>query len=131
VIVVHQDHHNPVLEHIILECVKRGLAHGLVSGSLSSDLNLLFRAQNLVAGRGTFSPAVAGLSRHATNVYFFEDKFTFVPKKVGVRLWRIEDEMGDYRRQILRDNWTNSSDQRDLMLSYPVSSLRIKPPQDS
>jgi len=131
VIVVHQDHHNPVLKHIILECIKRGLNHDLVSGSLRRDLDLLFRAQNLVAGRGTFSPAVAGLSRHATNVYFFEDKFIFTPKKVGIRLWRIEDHLGEYRRNILRDNWTNSRDQRDLMISYPVSSLRIAPPQDS
>lgn len=123
--VVHQDERNPVLEGIVQACLERKLPCERFSGTLLEDLQILLRAQTLVAGRGTFMPAVVGLSQHVSNVYFFEDKFVLQPDRDGVRMWRVIDKKGDFKKRVLSSNWTNSADQRSLMLSYPSQNLSI------
>ena len=129
VIIVHQDERNPVLEPLLAWCYSSGVSAETFSQSLDEDIQLLLRAQNLVAGRGTFIPAIAGLSRNLTNLYCFVDKCTISPPRSGVTLWKVDDFDGTYKTELLSSNWVNSAAQKDLMLDYPVTKLHIQPPQ--
>jgi hypothetical protein len=68
-------------------------------------------------------PAVVGVSRHASRVYFFHDKFSVDPPVDGVHMIRVSDKEGTYVRDVLSNNWENSDYQRNLMLTYPKSNL--------
>jgi hypothetical protein len=126
VTIVHEDLRNPVLAPLLEGCRQRGLPVFEQSGSVQEDIAFLLRAQTLVAGRGTFVPAIAGLSRHAKEVFYFEDKFTLFPPVPGLRLTRVVDGKGDYVRQALSKNWANTQEQRDLMVTYPATNLFIE-----
>lgn len=123
VTIVHQDALNPVLPGLIRLCEAKGITPRLTSGALVDDVVALLEAVNVVAGRGTFVPAVAGLSPFCRRVYYFEDKCSVVPPKSGITLVRVADHEGRYRREVLSGNWENSRAQRDLMVSYPITSL--------
>ena len=125
VVIVHEDHRNPVLQGLLDYCRGEGIPARPVSGTLRDDLAVLLSAENLVASRGTFGPAVVGLSLHAKNVYYFEDKFAIYPPKTGVTLFRAQDTSGEYRDKILRSNWQHSPSQLALMLSYDSEKIRI------
>lgn len=126
VTIVHQDDSNPVITGILEECRMRSLKVHTQSSTLDEDLPVLLRARTLVAGRGTFIPAIVGLSDVASRVFFFEDKFALQPPKKGIRLHRISDKKGDYVRQVLSNNWENSPEQRAMMLSYPAENLVVE-----
>lgn len=126
VTIVFQDETNPVLAGIVKRCEEKGITMTLQSSTLDEDLPVLLRARTLVAGRGTFIPAVVGLSECASAVYFFEDKFSLDPGKKGVLIRKVLDKDKEYVRRVLSDNWSNSPEQRALMLEYPVSSLVIE-----
>ena len=83
-------------------------------------------AHTLVAGRGTFLPAIVGLSPHVKRVYFFEDKFSLQPPRNGFDIYRVVDGTGDYKKSVLAGNWENRADQRAMMTSYPVSHLVLE-----
>lgn len=119
------DGENPVTYPLVEWCKTRELPVTVQAGSLTEDLSYLLRAQTLVAGRGTFMPAVCGLSRNAKKVYFFENKFTLVPPVHGLTTIRVVDKEGSYAREILNNNWQNSDAQRALMLSYPERNLSL------
>ena len=125
VVIVHQDLKNPVLEGLVAACEARNISYTTFSGALSEDLPVLLKAQNLVAGRGTFVPAVAGLSQHVKTVYFFEDKFVMFPPRSGLTIVRIVDTKGDYRASVLQGQWRNSPEQLEMMLNYPEKNLGI------
>jgi hypothetical protein len=72
-------------------------------------------------------PAVVGLSRFASKVYFFQDKFSVDPPVGGVEMIRVTDAGGTYVRDVLSNNWENSDYQRSLMLTYPQSNLEFSP----
>ena len=123
VTVVHEDSRSPVLEPLLDLAGRLCPVVTTQSGSLQEDLAFLLSAHTLVAGRGTFVPAIVGISRCVSQVYFFEDKFSVYPPVPKVKVVKIYDAEGSYRREILSGNWENSPAQRDLMLSYPVSNL--------
>lgn len=126
VTIVHQDLLNPVLPGLVALCKEQGITPRLVSGPLADDVAVLLESANLVAGRGTFVPAVAGLSRRCTKLYFFEDKCNLVPRRSGIELVRVVDSVGDFTRSLLTQNWENSAEQREMMVTYPQSSLVIE-----
>ena len=126
VLLVIQDRSNPVVQGIIDYCNEKNLPIQVQNEHLNEDLTKLLGAQNLVAGRGTFAPAVAGLSPHCKKVFFFEDKCALVPSKPNVEMIRIVDHSGQYRSAILKNNWENSPAQREMMMTYPVSSLAME-----
>jgi hypothetical protein len=51
-----------VVRALVALCEARDLPHTLQSGELKEDIQTLMGAHTLVAGRGTFIPAVVGLS---------------------------------------------------------------------
>lgn len=124
--VVYQDKLNPVLDGIIRLCKERSLRCTTQSGSLTDDIETLMGAHTLVAGRGTFLPAIVGLSPHVKRVYFFEDKFSLQPPRNGFEIYRVFDCRGDYKKSVLAGNWENSPDQRAMMTSYPASHLALE-----
>lgn len=126
VLLVIQDRSNPVVQGIIDFCKEKKLPIQVQNEHLNDDLARLLGAQNLVAGRGTFSPAVAGLSPHCKKVFFFEDKCSLVPSKPGVEMIRTFDHRGQYRSAVLNNNWENSPTQREMMITYPESSLTME-----
>lgn len=124
--IVYQDERNPVLAGLISLCEEKSIEYTIQSGSLTEDIETLMGAQTLVAGRGTFLPAVVGLSPHIKRVYYFQDKFTLQPPRRGFEVFRVFDSHGDYRRDVLSGNWENRPEQRTLMLSYPASRLKLE-----
>lgn len=126
VTIVHEDSVNPVLPGILEAAAQRKIPVFQQSGSVYDDVAVLLTARRLVAGRGTFVPAIAGLSRAVERVYYFENKFSVFPARHDVEIVRVADANGDYVRNVLSHNWSNSPEQRALMLDYPVSSLVIE-----
>ena len=127
-LLVVEDFGNPVAQGIVDYCNEKNLSIAVQNESLNEDLFWLLSAQNLVAGRGSFATAVAGLSPHCKTVFYFEDKCVLVPTKPEVEMIRIVDRSGQYRSAILKDNWENSPTQREMMISYPLSSLVMEGP---
>ena len=128
VTIVCQDDQNPVLEPLENLCTQLGYAFSRQNESLDKDLSVLLAAENLVAGRGTFVPAVAGLSPHCRRVFYFHDKCNIVPYLEHLRIVRVADLTGIYQASVLSKNWQNSVEQRELMISYPLSSLVMEGP---
>lgn len=125
VTVVHQDLKNPVLDSLLQSCKARKMHVTTHSGAAKDDIKVLLTAKTLVAGRGTFMPAVVGLSRVVSRVFFFEDKFSVHPTVTDLDVIRVRDAEGTYVREVLSNNWQNSAHQRNLMLSYPSSNLEV------
>jgi len=123
VFVVCEDNESPVLRPIAALCQTLGIEHFFQSGTLAEDLALLASAPNLVVGRGTFAPAVVLLSMALEQVFFFEDRFDSKFLNPSTELVRVVDERGSYRESVLQGRWVNSEEQRELMVSYPVSAL--------
>lgn len=128
VVLVHQDESNPVLPGIRDLCRELNIEVRNQSGTALEDIRTLLRAESIVAGRGTFVPAVANLSRYCTTVFFFEDKCNLIPKRSGIRLVRVADLEKNYKVAILSNNWQNTPGQREMMTSYPLSSLVMEGP---
>lgn len=125
VTIVHQDQENPVLLGLQRLCIDLKLTIATQSGTLIDDIGILMQAETLVAGRGTFVPGVANLSPNCKRVIYFEDKCNLSPQKSGLELTRVIDLEGKYKEAVLSNNWGNSIEQRELMLGYPVSSLKM------
>lgn len=123
--IVHQDKQNPVLEPLIRHCDSQGVPVTLNSGGLVDDLKVLLGSATLVAGRGTFIPAVVGLSKRVKTVYFFENKYVVTPAKSGVKTIQVVDHQGTYKSALLQSNWSSSAHQLELMVSYPQANLAI------
>ena len=128
VVLVYQDMSNPVVQGLIDFCQSKNLPLTIQSRNLPEDLTTLLGAENIVAGRGSFIPAIAGLSPHCKTVYYFEDKMNVIPSVPGVQKIKVSDRVGVYRRSVLSKNWENTESQRDLMMTYPVASLTIETP---
>jgi hypothetical protein len=126
VTIVHEDKLNPVFPAILELCKGLGLPFRTHNGTVIEDICLLTQTYHLVASRGTFSPAIANISRYCKEVFYFEDKFNLIPERSGLRAIRVFDRHKIYVRAILADNWVNSHEQRNLMLTYPLSSLAVE-----
>lgn len=125
---VFEDLANPVIAPLIAAVRERDLALEVVQTDLRTSLELLLRARTLVASRGTLVPAVVGLSPQVRRIYTFEGAvipgFSAWEQMPGVTELQIVDERAEYRERILSDNWENTPDQRDLMVSYPGTGFR-------
>jgi tetratricopeptide (TPR) repeat protein len=129
--VVYQDDANPVLQPLLDHLNAEGIEPRTVVTGRTSTIEFLLTAKTIVAGRGTFIPAVAGLSSNLRRLYSFE-KMTGLGGRwddpPGIEQIVVIDDPGDYRRAIMSRNWENRPDQLELMLHYPESALRVVPP---
>ena len=95
-----------------------------ISGDLRSDIEYLLKARILVVSRGSFSPAIATISKNLETVYYFEGVFNvFSLENPNVSCIRVIDKQGVYKSEILSSNWQNTESQRKLMLEYPANAL--------
>jgi hypothetical protein len=124
VLVVHQGD-VPHLDSIVDFCSARGVAISKQSLSLKEDIRTLLGATTLVAGRGSFAPAIAGLAPRIRKVFYFESGFGFTVQKPTILLIRAEDLTKESVREVLSNNWKRSPRQIRLMLEYPSSRIRL------
>jgi hypothetical protein len=120
--VVFEDASNPVIAPLVEHVRRSPVDSDIVSGQLEHDVAFLLRARTLVAGRGTFIPAVSALSKYAEVVYCFERLLGAVGGK-RLQVKPVIDVSGAYVRSVMNYNWTNSEEQRKLMLEYAVDDL--------
>ena len=124
VLVVHQGD-VPHLASIIDFCSARGVAISTQALSLKEDIRTLLGATTLVAGRGSFLPAIAGLAPNLERVFFFESGFGLAVPRPSVALCRAEDASKKYVTEVLSNNWKRSQEQLQLLLEYPQSEIRL------
>lgn len=124
VTVVSEDRSNPVIVPLLHYLAEKEILHTFQSSSLAEDLYLLLRAQSLVAGRGSFIPAIVGLSRNVQTVYHFGEEPML---RRDLSLWHVIDVTGDYMRALCSSNWRADASQINMMLSYPIEHLRLSP----
>lgn len=123
VTIVSGDQKNPVLTPLMRELENRGIEHRFQSETLDEDLAHVRRAKNVVSGRGSFVPAITGLSDAVSTVYCFEES-DFFRTDIEVRV--VVDRVGEYVEQTYRNNWRNTEEQRVLMVTYSKANLEIK-----
>lgn len=121
--IVFEDEGNPVIGALKALLSKREIPMVLQSSSLRDDIQKILNAKSLVAGRGTFVSGIVLLSENIKTVYSFQVKIT-VPKN-GKNVV-IDDVVGEFSERVLKHNWVNSEEQRNLMLHYPVSALAMR-----
>lgn len=100
----------------------RGVEVVLQSASLIEDMRVLLSAARIVAGLGTFVPAVALLSARLKALYLFGPPNRAL-RLLGVSLIEGIDTVGNYRERVLSSNWRALPEQRALMLSYPARAI--------
>lgn len=125
--IVHQGPNIPILRPLIEHCRRLGLPVETHSKSFQEDMVALLGARTLVVGRGSFAPAVVGLSPWVQKVYYFESGFGLNPPKSGLSLQRLYDYDGQFVATNLNNLWRNTPEQVDLMLNYPEANLAYDP----
>ncbi len=124
VTLVYEDEGNPVLPALRAFLEHGGISYSVSSSSLSDDLAELLEHRVLVLGRGSFGSAVGALSSNLKTLYFpwSEPRFLGLVRERGLEGHLIEEVEPCY---IATGSWTNSADQRNLMIDYPPENLRI------
>ena len=122
VLVVHQGE-IPMLTALTNRCNELGISVATQSASLKEDLEKLLGASILIAGRGSFAPAVAGLSPSIERAYYFESGFGLTVRKPSITLVRARDKSGEYVARVLSYNWARREDQLSLAIDYPEDEI--------
>ena len=123
--VVFEDDSNPVVAPLIAHCQDRFNDVRLVSGSVLDDAGHVLCAKTVVASRGTFVPAIAGISPDIERVYTFAQPMRALGGR-PLEVVRVDDAAGLYVKEVCNYNWENSAGQRRLMVSYPKEALRFR-----
>tara|TARA_B110000503_G_C7078789_1_gene384170 strand:- start:65 stop:1129 length:1065 start_codon:yes stop_codon:yes gene_type:complete len=123
VILVAEDDQNPCYEMISDWCEKHQKNLEVTGLEFQDTLSAIAGARNLVTGGGTFVPAITYLFPLERTIYTFEHTGEALMCGEEISILNVRDQLGDYARQVLSKNWTNSGIQRELMVSYPPSGL--------
>lgn len=122
---VFEDRANPCIEAAEAWLQSHRLEAVIQSGSLEEDLRVLLSARRLVIGQGTFGSSVAMLSTHLRRLYTFRCETWDYLRFADVEMVQGVDVAGGYTSALLSQNWTDSAQQRALMLSYPAEAIRF------
>lgn len=125
VYLVYEDESNPVIGELKTFLTEKSIHWTAQSASLRKDIEVLLKAKTLVAGRGSFVPGIVALSESVRTVYTFHQGLQRIQNPI-VNEIVVEDRAGEYVNAILKGNWSNSQEQRKLMLEYPDSALKIR-----
>lgn len=124
IILVSEDDHNPCFRHIKGWCEASGMPlRQEGQDSLTRAIETLGSARNVALSHGTFGPAALFLQPTSRRVFFFGQEPHPLLERSAQSLHRVVDLRGQYMREVMSRNWTNSSQQRELMVSYPESCL--------
>ena len=122
---VFEDRENPVIDALESFLQRRGIRYSLPGSCLADDIALLLSARNVIAGFGTFVPAILALSTNIEHAFFMNGRpDQLLPKHV---ICTVLFDRGSYTSRILRNNWDNSEAARRLMLDYEADSLEVLP----
>jgi hypothetical protein len=124
---VFEDWGNPCIDAVDSWLKWHGLEVILQSGTLEEDLRVLLSARRLAVGVGTFGFGVAMLSTRLQRLYSFKAESWDYLRLPDVEMIQCADALGDYAAALLSQNWTGSSEQLGMMLSYPEAALRFDP----
>lgn len=124
VIIVHEDRRNPCVDALEAHLASSGIPCTMQSGTLRDDTATIFAARRLIAGHGTFIPALIAQSGRAEAVYFF--RRVSQPRLFDLmtpRIFVAEDTAGAFTPT---GTWANTAAQRQLMLDYPGANIAIR-----
>jgi hypothetical protein len=118
-----EDDVSPVHNLILDWCGSRGLRVIRTGASLADAIDEISQSRFLVSARGTFVPAILYLSKAPRDIYLFHDPPSQLLCADSTNIFTVMDHRGLYVDSLMSTNWTNSDDQRNLMVSYPRSNL--------
>ena len=124
VILVHEDRANPCVDALEAHLASTGTPCTMQSGTLRDDTATIFAARRLIAGHGTFAPALIAQSERAEAVYFFRrvSQARLFDMKTP-RIFVAMDTAGAFTQS---GAWANTAEQRQLMLDYPGANIAIR-----
>ncbi len=127
VVIVAEDETNPCLQGLKDLCGDRGIPVTVRGLNFEDALVTIASARNIAASRGTFISAICWLAPATRNIYYLGTKPPEAFPLEEARFFLVSDRTGEYEEAMLRGNWKNTQDQRNLMLTHPESSLDIRP----
>jgi len=124
VALVYEDEGNPVIPVLRAFLATERIPYAVSSSSLSEDLSVLLAHRALVLGRGSFAVAVAALSASVETLYvpWSEARFPGLVRAKRLDGYEIDEIEPRY---LGTGEWTNSSEQRRLMIEYPADNLTL------
>lgn len=121
---VFENRFNPCIDPLIVFLESEGIPYRIQNGTLVEDLVSLIDSPFLVFGFGSFGIGVCLMSRRVDTVYCFkgmnDTEYVEIPSVGRVVVVRDREE-----RYTKPGEWTNSREQRLLMLEYPESALEF------
>lgn len=121
--IVAEDDVNPVVGRIQEWCEAAELPCEVVGENFVDAVREIAQADHLVTSRGTFVPAILLLFSKKKTIYGFSREPVSFCEDPLLTVRRIVDVDGEYVNKVLAGNWRNDAKQRELMVSYPESSL--------
>ena len=127
VVLVFEDEANPVIGSLREFLLEKKISFTEQCSDLRSDFRTILAAKNLVLAQGTLGQAMVLLSRNLEKLITFGSAFSpQFPKSSAPQMIAVEDVKGDYKDQVMRGNWENSLEQRNLMMTYPSEFLAVQ-----
>jgi hypothetical protein len=127
VVLVFEDEANPVIASLREFLLEKKISFTEQCSDLRSDFRTILAAKNLVLAQGTLGQAMVLLSRNLERLITFGSAFSpQFPKSSAPQMIAVEDVKGDYKDQVMRGNWENSLEQRNLMMTYPSKFLALQ-----
>ena len=126
VLIVAEDDTNPCFDGIKSLCVEREIPFQVAGRTLDDALSTIVSATTVAMSRGTFVGSILWLKPANRHIFCFGANSPTPFPLDGTVVTRVIDVAGDYEEGVLNGNWKNSSVQRELMLSYPISNLELR-----
>lgn len=123
---VFEDRGNPCVDAVEQALRARNIDVKIQSGSLAEDIRVLMSVKCIAAGTGSFIPAIAQLSSRLRRQYFFDMGGWYPLRELGVDATIVQDGKGDYRQNIMTQNWVRSDEQLRMMLNYPAADFTFR-----
>jgi hypothetical protein len=125
IFVLSEDDKNPVVSSLLngeyrnIQLIRRGM---------TGDFEFMLGAKKIGTGTTTLLPNLLNLSEDIKLCYSFDDALKSFDGRFTNAV--ITDVIGDYKKQIMNNNWVHSPEQLKLMINYPLSHLELKKPFD-
>lgn len=121
--VVSEDATSPALTKIENWCTKYNIPFTQSGTRVAETIGVLWSAPNIVISAGTFVPAICFIYGFARNLYFFDGCEIPIVLAGKHQVFWAEDRAGDFREAVLSNNWQATEYQKELILSYPLTSV--------
>ena len=122
---VFENHANPIIAPLIEFSKNICSKVNIINSDLKSDIECLLKAKTLVVSRGSFASGISVLSLNLKTVFYFDSLYD-TWGNCNITAHKCSDKLGNYKNDILSNNWENSESQQKLMLEYPVSAMCIR-----